>query len=130
MLSPDQKQVILKYKTFYQNIKSIRCPYFNNEPVFFNRKGFNHLLRKGREPRAFDILIKRLSLLLHCRFILTNNHVRVKYKVMGINNSIAHFWGFNARVNGKHSRLVIRQTNDGQKYFFSLFPTKHPVRSV
>lgn len=125
MLSPDQKQTILKYKIFYQSIKSIKCPYFQNEHVFFNRKGFNHLLRKGREPRAFGVLIKRLSLLPHCKFILTHSHTKIKYRVMRKNNNTAHFWGFDSFINGKHVRLVIRQTNNGRKYFFSLFPVKH-----
>ncbi|MEK7607382.1 MAG: hypothetical protein AAB484_00420 [Patescibacteria group bacterium] len=125
MLSSDQRQIILKYKTFYQNIRSIKCPYFKNEPVFFNRKGFNHLLRKGRDPRAFNILIKRLSLLPYCGFVLTGSHTKIKYKVIKVNNHTAHFWGFNAFIDGKYMRLVVRQTNEGRKYFFSLFPIKH-----
>src|SRR3989344_2477695 len=121
MLSFDQKQFILKYKALYKTIGSIKCPYFNNEFVFFNRKGFNHFLRKGRDPRAFEILVKRLCLLPYCKYILTNKNSIIKYRIKRNKDSIYQFWGFTINVNHHLVRLVIRQRNLGRKNFFSLF---------
>ncbi|HEY4500482.1 MAG TPA: hypothetical protein VJH25_01690 [Candidatus Paceibacterota bacterium] len=126
MLSPNQKQIILKYKTFYQNIKSIRCPYFKNEPVFFNRKGFNHLPRKAGELRSFESLVERLSLLPNCKFILTNsNQTNIEHRITIKGDSTAYFWTFQTIIDGAGIKLVVRQIDGRRKYFFSLFPLKH-----
>jgi hypothetical protein len=31
---------------YYKSIGSVKCPYFNNEPVYFNSEGFEHLVFK------------------------------------------------------------------------------------
>ncbi|MDO8579599.1 MAG: hypothetical protein Q7R72_01875 [bacterium] len=125
MLFSDQKHILLKYKLFYQNIGSIKCPYFDNEPIFFNRKGLNHVMRTGRELREFNARIERLSLLVYCKRILTKNYNDVEYRLMTKGNTSAGFWGFTANIDGVCMKLIVRQIGSGQKHFFSIFPIKH-----
>lgn len=126
MFSPDQKQIISKYKTFYKSIVRIKCPYFNNEYVFFNMKGFDHLLRKGGKTRPFYDQLKRLTLLVYCKQILAGEYTYVKFRFVTKEGGFACFWAFsNTSVNGLKMRLIVRQINNRQKHFFSIFPIKH-----
>src|SRR3989344_9339134 len=93
MLSPDQKRIVEKYKETYQKIGKIICPYFLGEFIYFNRKGFNHILRKGNKGRSFSDQIKRLELLKYCEKILTAKHERVEYRITRKGSKIGRFWG-------------------------------------
>jgi len=45
------RDFISKTKKEYKNIGYIKCPAFRNENIYFNRHGFNHLIRKERKLR-------------------------------------------------------------------------------
>lgn len=124
MFFPEQKQIINKYKKYYKSIGSIKCSYFDNEEIIFNKIGFNHLIRKGGEFRSFKDQMRRLVLLKYSVEILQGNYVEVEFRS---NKELknAYFWCFKTRINGKYMKLIIRQIELGRKYFFDIFPVKH-----
>ena len=117
----NQKPNIFAYKNFYRSIGSVRCLYFNNEQVFFNRKGFNHLLRRGRDERSYFDQINRLNLLKYCKIILSAKHNDVEYRIIRRRNTVAQFWGFKAHFEKSEIKLVVRQIDRREKHFFSIF---------
>ncbi len=121
----------MRYKIYYKNIGKICCPYFNNEPVFFNRKGFNHLLRSGNDFRSFSDQIDRLNLLKYCKHILSAKHNMIECRITKKGKTTAVFWGFKIYFENLEIKLIVRQINKGERHFFSIYKnTKHPVRGV
>ena len=125
MFLSEQKSTISEYKKLYQSIGNIKCPYFGGERIFFNRKGFNHLLRRGRKSRFFVEQKERLPLLIYCKSILSTDHKNVEHRIVKKFDTSAFFWTFTARFDDVDMKLVIRQIgSNGQKHFFSIFPIK------
>jgi hypothetical protein len=124
MFSREYERELDKYKTFYKTIRSIRCPYFNNEEVFFNKKGFNHLIRKSGDRRFHKDQKRRLVLLKYCREILRGNYIEVEFRV-NQRNKTGYFWCFKARIESVATKLIVRQIGSGTKHFFDIFPIKH-----
>ncbi|HEY4500423.1 MAG TPA: hypothetical protein VJH25_01375 [Candidatus Paceibacterota bacterium] len=128
MLSPDQKRIVEKYKETYQKIGKIICPYFLGEFIYFNRKGFNHILRKGNKGRSFSDQIERLELLKYCEKILTAKHERVEYRITRKGSKIGRFWGFYDNFENFKIMIVVLQINQGNKHFFSIYKTLNTPR--
>lgn len=124
MLSLNQKREIEKYKKLYESNKGFKCPYFNNEEVIFNKKGFNHLLRKAGRPRPFLDQRRRLMLLKYCNEILSGNYLKVEIRA-GKKDNETTFWCFDSCIADKNIRLIVRQIGRGKKLFFDIFPLKH-----
>ncbi|MFA6602132.1 MAG: hypothetical protein WCT02_04760 [Candidatus Paceibacterota bacterium] len=128
MLSTEQKKIIEEYKDFYKQIGKVACPYFQNDFVHFNRKGFNHLLRKGKNGRPFFKQTERLGLLKYCKRILSAKHEHVAYRETSKSDTIARFWGFYGAIEDFGVVVVVTQINQGQKYFFSIYKTLNTPR--
>jgi hypothetical protein len=118
------KRQILEYKRFYQGIGSVQCPYFEYEQIFFNRKGLNHIMRKGRELRTSVALMERLSLLRYCKEILEDRLPNVEYRISRKQGIVGRFWAFTSRKEDREIRLIVRQVGDGRKHFFGIFPVR------
>ena len=116
--------VFSEYKKFYKKIGSVECHYFGDEAVVFNRKGFNHLLRKGKHTRSPIDQNKRLALLIHCENILKNRHSCVEHKIIKETQGLVQFWRFATVIDRLEIRLVVRQVGTGVKHFFSIFPVE------
>jgi hypothetical protein len=114
---------ISKYKKFYKSIGAVRCPYFGNELVVFNKKGFDHILRKDNMLRPWTEISERLSLLIYCQEILAGNHGNVEYETRG-GRVRAQFWGFRAKIKGIKMKVIVRQLGLGYKHFFGVVPLK------
>ena len=115
--------VLSEYKKFYKKIGSVGCPYFGGEPVFFNMKGFNHLLRKGKTLRPISDQDSRLPLLIYCKRVLTGHYIRVEYR-KSKGKKQAQFWGFVSCIDGIEMKLVVKQLGKGSKQFLSIFPLR------
>lgn len=125
MFFRDQKINISKYKVLYRSIGNIQCSHFDNEKIFFNKKGFNHLVRKGKNWRPLIEQNRRLSLLKYCKSIISGEYISVEHRIIKKKNKIIHFWAFKSCIDDIYMKLIIRQTNKGPKQFFGIFPIKH-----
>lgn len=114
-------QFIQEQKKFYRNIGHVICPALGNAKIFFNNKGFTHLLRKNQYLRPIDEQIKRLALLPHCIEILLDPQIGASYKILRSHRGTAEFWGLEKTINSQTIRVVIRKVNNGTLHFFGVY---------
>lgn len=125
-----------KAKKIYSKIGRIASPALNGEHVAFTSVGFNHLVRKGRNPRPKNEQQKRFALLPQAEQVIKNPQAVIIYRTTETKywanrygqktliTSTAHFWTFVETVDGYTVKIVIRQLNSGQKHFFSIMSNK------
>ncbi len=104
----------------YKRIKSVSCPAFNYELIYFNKHGFNHLISKQRLLRSKNEQARRINLLPHAVILIESVHKICGYKKTVVDSSIGHFWTLKGNIEGKNIRVIIRQLNQGNKHFFSV----------
>ncbi len=108
----------------YKKIGYVECSAFSGEKIFFNKHGFNHLIRKKRKYRDKDEQIRRLALLPQAKIILISSKQFSTYKISDKDismNSKARFWSFIGKLKGEKITVIVRQINSGNKHFFSIF---------
>lgn len=127
---------------FYSTIKSVRCPYFGDQDVFFTSEGFNHILYKNpRVARAKADQIMRFRSLETAKKLInisstcqekeiTNEVVIRKFKKRKEKITKAvQYWGFIAILDKKKIKVIIKKTGEGKIIFWSIIPywrtTKH-----
>lgn len=116
---------IERYEMLYRGIKNLPCVYFEGELISFNRRGLNHILRKGRKLRPVAEQLRRIELIPYCKDILSGKYYDVECRILNkstINEAL--FWGFKYKSGNKNIKLIIRQLKTGPKHFFSIFPSK------
>ena len=121
-------------KKFYKKIGRVLCPALN-EYVIFNNKGFNHLIRKLKR-RSRTEQRKRFLLLPFAERIILNPKAKIEYRSQSkklkikqgknkvLQNSIIQEWGFEEVIANLKIKVVIRQINNGQKFFYSIMGDK------
>lgn len=128
------KEFIRKAKEEYKLIKSVSCPAFGGELVYFNKHGFNHLVRTGKGVRSIKDQYRRIYLFPRVVPILTSSKSFFEYKEMvetvsfgkSYKKSVAHFWTFVQIIDGKKVNVLVRQINDGNKHYFSVSDERIP----
>ena len=103
-------------KKKYFQIGSISCPAFCGEKVYFNRHGWNHLIRKGRKFRETRDQIRRIKLLPRALHILRHTKSIRKYRITKIGLSVAYFWELEQVIH-----VIVRKVNNGRLHLFSIF---------
>ena|SRR3989344_3957156 len=122
------------FESKYKAIKEIRCPYFSGT-VVFNAMGLEHLkfMRKNHaRPRNEQLLRMRL-------FTLAPEILGLSRTIQGITYTKhfenlrtnqryqstllpVHYYEFVAILKDKRVRVVIKQIDDGPKFFWSIIP--------
>ena len=109
-------------KFFNQN-KRVACPAFPDEPVIFNAKGINHLIYKGnrsrREESRIIMNIRLLPRAIKVLRVMPLWQEESRYIKEGVTYK---FWCFEAVVNDRRIKVVIRQVGNGKKHFWSVIP--------
>lgn len=114
------KDFIKKRHIEYKKIGHIECPAFDNERIYFNKHGFNHLVRKNGKLRSPFEQVRRTSLLYYAVAILQRAHKSVSYSINEVDGLPGHFWTFYEKVNDIKIKVVVRKLNDGRIHFFSV----------
>ncbi|OGN09446.1 MAG: hypothetical protein A3C61_01225 [Candidatus Yanofskybacteria bacterium RIFCSPHIGHO2_02_FULL_39_10] len=118
----------------YKAIKEVRCPYFTG-PVVFNAMGLEHLkfMRKNHaRPRNEQLLRMRLfplapeivSLSQTIQGITYTKHfenLRTNQRYQSILLPV-YYYEFVAILKDKRVRVVIKQIEDGPRFFWSIIP--------
>ena len=107
-------------RLFYGKINEVECPKFNGEKVFFNRIGFNHLIRKNGRRRRKSDRRRRFNLLHYAPNMIADPHIDVAQRVKGR----ASFWMFQREIDSRKIKLIVRQLKGGKKHFYSIFSNK------
>lgn len=120
--------------SFYKKIGRINCPAFNNEAVYFNSEGFNHLIFKKKSERNKNDQITKFKLLPIARDIISISTtfqeydeglveiLRKKFKRKVKETCSVRYWGLVAILRNRKVKVIIRQIGYGQKHFFSVIP--------
>lgn len=121
----EHKEFIRKSYSKYRGIGYIECPAFDNEKIYFNKIGFNHLIWKGKKMRDPKEQRSRINLINHAIEIIEKCKIWTEYredlKILG-NGSVsnAKFWSLSGKIKNTKVKAIIRQTNDSRKYFLSV----------
>lgn len=123
----DTISLVNVYKSQVQLIftqtKQISCPAFNGELVIFNAKGINHLLYKGnRSERDISRIQTNIHLLPGAIKILRLMPFFQEESFYEKNGEVFKFWAFEAVVDGRRIKAIIRQKGRGKKHFWSVIP--------
>ncbi len=118
---PENFNRITERKEFYYSIGHIRCKSLYGAQVYFNRYGFNHLLRKNGSIRPINEVIERLGLLEKAVQMIRDLSNINEYKVMGTDKSRAHFWAIIKKFDSLEIKVVIRKVGNGRSHFFSVY---------
>jgi hypothetical protein len=123
-MSNFDKSELNKFRQKYRSIGSVKCPAFSNEPVFFGRTGFYHLIRKGRKLRENEVQLDRLELLRFAPYILAISKSFEKFTKLESNSNPSEikFWSFiRYGLIERKITVVVRQIGNGAKEFYSIF---------
>ena len=123
-------------KKEYEALIEIRCPYFN-ENIKFTSEGFQHMLFKGASKlkmRDRSTQIMRLKLfklaaeLLRITKTVQEYHLQKQFITVTHHNKKetvlkdVEYWGFIAILHARKIKVVVKQTGNGAKKFWSIIP--------
>lgn len=121
-------------EVFYRGISRVRCPFFNEE-VAFNAKGLEHIkfsrIRQARPHTDQYIRFRLVSLapkIIQQSNTLQGVSVRNSLERIKINSRwetvmrSATYYEFVAVINDARIRVIVKQVEGGQKYFWSVIP--------
>lgn len=111
---------IKKYKEQYYKIGYIVCPVLNNKKVYFNNKGFAHLVRKGRKFRSKKEQKRRFALLKYVRHVLLRGYIHEKRSVLENDRKI-FYWSVVLFINKNKITVILRKINKRDIHFYSIF---------
>ena len=128
------EEVRTKGEEFYKTIGEVHCPYFK-EKISFGAQGLEHLKFKRRDKaRLEQDQYMRLKLLHLAPEILKSSHtlqgiletkkferVRIHSRTDTILKSVSYY-EFIAVLKRNRVRIVIKQIDNGQKFFWSIIP--------
>lgn len=121
-------------ETFYKSIGEVWCPYFK-EKVVFNTRGLEHIKFKGvRQARTRVDQYIRFRLISFAPKIIQVSHTlqgitkRRNFEREKTNSRwestmrLVTYYEFVAVINETRIRIIIKQVEDGPKYFWSIIP--------
>lgn len=108
----DYWKLYKKVKAFYFKIGSIVCPAMDNEPIFFDKRGFRHILHKNRRKRPIPDQIRRLKMILNIKKFL-------EFAQIDKSND-PNFYRLKVSYNKEKFKIVIMTNEKGRKYFVSI----------
>ncbi|MEI6238540.1 MAG: hypothetical protein WCP15_03340 [bacterium] len=106
-------------KALYFDISYLQCKALNYENIYFSRSGFEHLIRKHRKIRKTSDQIRRFKLLNNVQDVVENGVITDKRYIQKDENRIT-FWTISKEMKEKTVKVIIRQINNGDKYFLSI----------
>jgi hypothetical protein len=120
-MQEDWKKYLHDEEEKYKRMGSIKCPAFNNEEIYFNDYGLNHLMYKGRFPRSREEVMKRFHVLSYLPNILRKIKSVDYEEKREKERSTAYFWTIKYKLhNDLKLRIIIRRLNNGTLHFFSI----------
>ena len=126
-------------KEFYKTLGGIWCPALNDRVVFTN-DGIRHLIRKGGRKRTKQEQARRFSLLPYAKEIIQDNTVKViheesmtahlvkQHGTAILTESRTNFWILTKGYGNITITVVIRQIENKEKHFFSIYDAKSKNR--
>ena len=124
----------IKFEEEYKKTESVYCPYFG-EKVVFNSKGLEHLKFKSKhKARTREDQFIRFKIFKYVKNILENSKTIQgisEEKIFEEINSnhrtyrelvTANFYEFIAVIDNTRIRVILKEVNGSDKYFWSVIP--------
>jgi hypothetical protein len=108
-----------KAETFYKSIGKIWCPALEDF-IIFDDAGFLHLIGKSRVPRPKSEQRRRFFILRYVKDILGAKEP-FSTDVLFAGGVPVRYWKFIDIREGNTIKIVIRQIDNRQKYFLSIY---------
>lgn len=110
-------------KEKYSSLGFTICPFLEQQ-VFFNNKGFKHLLYKsGNRKRDYSETLERSGYLGLAKEILSKTTTLQEKETLVSENKTVYYFGFIAIVENIKLKVVVRKDNiNGKYYFYSVIP--------
>ena len=127
------KKVKREARIFFKKQKFVNCPAFPKEKILFNSKGVSHLFYTGaqkRYPRPFKESKTRISLLSLAVRVLELLALPQEESVYEINGQKAVYWAFEAVIDNKRIKVIVRKMGNGAKHFWSVIPAWRKARGT
>ena len=114
-----------KAKMLYESIGRVWCPALNDF-IVLDDAGFLHLIEKGRLPRPKSEQKRRFFILRYVKDILGTKEPFSNDRLFASGTPVK-YWKFINIQEGNTIKIVIRQIDNRQKYFLSIYGTiKNP----
>lgn len=118
-------------RSFFRKIKGISSPAFPKEKIIFNSKGLSHLFYKGshkKSGRSDKETQARVSLLPRAVKILKLMPLAQEENTFMIEGKKIKYWAFEAVVDNRRIKVIVRQIGQGKKHFWSVIPAWRKTR--
>lgn len=110
-------------KKIFDETKAVDCPAFPHEKIIFNAKGINHLIYKGNRSRREQSRIQtNIRLLPNVITVLKVMPLPQEETSYQRGNVLYKFWTFEAVVENRRIKVIVRQVGRGRKHFWSVIP--------
>ena len=110
-------------KKIFDKNKEIFCPAFPKEKIIFNAKGINHLIYKGgRSRRELSRIETNIRLLPSAINVLKVMPLAQEETFYTRKDKKYQFWTFEAVIDNRRIKVIIRQVGRGRKHFWSVIP--------
>lgn len=110
-------------KKFFNEYNEIVCPAFPDEKIVFNAKGINHLIYKGnRSRREESRILANIRLLPRAMKTLRVMPLWQEENSYIKDDILYKFWCFEAVVDNRRIKVIVRQVGNGKKHFWSVIP--------
>lgn len=110
-------------RKIFNDTKEIICPAFPGEIIIFNAKGINHLLYKGnRSKRDVSRIQTNIRLLPRAIKVLRLMPFYQEESYYEKDKVVHKYWAFEAVVEERRVKVIIRQIGNGHKHFWSVIP--------
>ncbi|MFH1896166.1 MAG: hypothetical protein ABH814_01665 [bacterium] len=117
------KDIKLEAKNFFSENKFVKCPAFPKSKIYFNSKSLNHLFYESpRSARNKKEITARVSLLPRAKKLLEVMPLAQEEDRYRRDGKLYQFWAFEAVVDGRRIKVIVRQIGSGRKHFWSVIP--------
>ncbi len=130
----DFEEVKIRGEEFYKTLDEVYCPYFQ-EKILFSSVGLEHLKFKGRDKmRLEQDQYMRFKLIHLAPEILKLSHtiqgllkinkferIRIHNRTDNILRHVSYY-EFIALIKRDRVKVIVKQIENGQKFFFSIIP--------
>lgn len=119
----EQQDYKEQIERLFKAAKDVHCPAFDCEKIVFNAKGINHLIFKGnRSRREESRILTNIRLLPLAIKVLRNTSFWQEENLYPKDGVEYRFWCFEAVVENRRIKVIVRQVGQGNKHFWSVIP--------
>lgn len=131
-MKKETKEIKILAKSFFKENKSVSCPAFPDEEVIFKSKALSHLFYKGankKSSRPFKEVETRIKLLPSAFKVLSVMPMaQEESTLVNHEGKVCIYWAFEAVVDQRRIKVIIRQVGKGKKHFWSVIPAWRKIR--